>query len=400
MNYHLKNFIKSLKPKIFLLSLTITLLAGGQFCSSAHASAGDDPPLTSQGHPQIAKFINLSEPDTLKPLLADQGAEHLSKALEIVKSTYESGVRPVGGNKYGLAFPMHPEILAHAMISSKGEVVLEIGGASGENSMLFAFAGARQVYLNEIEPSEVALFETKRAQLPSDVKSRLKSISGSVFDLLTMEPDLRGKVGLVLCRNVLHFFKDQQCPEFFRLLKDVLKPGGQVIFTVNSPHNLPELQPVFEVNPLATRFNLTRCLLTDFSRGNTPCHSFLSLYSVCPEDLDPLSFTKSRLLETTDDAWVMDMTAVDQLDKDIKQPIMDEIHRNKPMIASIQGGRITVLTNIIRLYTRATLSRLFESHGFQVNSTFLIGINGHTLADDAALLTQAQQVGLIARFTR
>ncbi|HSF71019.1 MAG TPA: hypothetical protein VLA25_01920, partial [Methylotenera sp.] len=42
------------------------------------------------------------------------------------------------------------EVLAYMMRVGPGKTVLEIAGASGENAIMMAFAGAAKVYMNDI----------------------------------------------------------------------------------------------------------------------------------------------------------------------------------------------------------------------------------------------------------
>ena len=133
------------------------------FCSSAFAMSSSNE-----------EDCDLRRTEVLRPLLSIhyQEDEYVSKAVEIVRSVFESPVRPVGGSKYGMVFPIHPEVLKELMMRLKDQqdkVVLEIAGASGDNALLLAFAGPGKVYLNDIEDDEIAKFESIKGTLPPAV---------------------------------------------------------------------------------------------------------------------------------------------------------------------------------------------------------------------------------------
>lgn len=359
-------------------------------------------------YPEFSSRTDLTDPGVLKPLLANKfkGPEYLSKALEVSKSIYEVAPRVIETDlskptKYGMAFSMHPEIVAYIMKNCKGKVVLEIGGASGENAMLLAFAGAQFVYMNDIEPNEVKKFEKNKEALPPSVSNRLKSLGCDVFDLLNIDPNLSSRIDLIYCRNVLHFFTDNQLQVFFPLLKKLLKPGSQVIFTTNSAYN-PSFKETINNHPLATRFKLTSCRLFDYDKKRMPIAVLAQGVSVCNEDLDPLSFTKLTLYTKFKDAtggkWVANPDAYRQLDKRTKE----EFNQNKAkpemqeLFQNIKNGAVEVLINTIRSYTRESLAELFKAHGFEIDTTFAISSDGHTTTDIE--FYDAPHVGIVARY--
>lgn len=349
---------------------------------------------------------DLRKGEVLRSLLSShfQEGEYISKASEIASRIYESSVRSVGENRYGMAFPMHPEILKPLMTRLKNQenkVVLEIAGASGENALLLAFAGPRKVYLNDIEDGEIENFESMKAALPKAVQPLLESISGSVFNILEKNPELRNNVDHVLCRNFLHFLTDTQLAEFFEnILKPIVKPGGELIFTMNSPYNKDALKPFLEKHPGATRFQLTRCLLTIFGfNNNAPCHSFFEVASVCDRDSNPLEYVKKPVYEIKDYECKPLVDNILTYDSHIQELILENI--TPKHLQGIQNGRITILTNNVRVYSLDNVSELFEPYGFQVEEKFLIAVNGHKLNSEnpweGEIPERPQQVGIVAR---
>jgi hypothetical protein len=366
------------------------------------------PSASSQAPLSIIPHADLTDQDLLRPLLSSgsQSEGHMDSALQVVRRTYESKPAFVGKSshgKNGMKFPMHPEILHWIMTTfrdAKDKIGLEIAGASGENSALLAFAGLGEVYLNDIDSDEIKEFETLKLSLPEDVRSRLKSIKGDFFAIEISE--LINKVDLILCRNFLHFLTDQQIEKLFSgILPHIATPEAHLIFSVNSPYTMDVFKSCLDEHPEATRFKVTRSLLTIFGYNNDmPCHSFFNTASVCEEDVDPLGFTKTTLYEISDSNFIPAFNDISQFTSDIQ-----ELIKTKIMPYTIDGvdeGRITLVTNTLRVYTPQNLSRIFEQHGLQVKETFLIEDNGHRLDSnpfwEGDLSERVQQVGVIAQW--
>ncbi len=168
--------------------------------------------LISYSEPEIEKFIDLRVSTSIQKCLSTsfKEASFVSKAVELARQFYEAKPMGIKIHKYGAAFPITPELLYYAMFLAKNETVLEIAGASGENSALLAFSGAKRVYMNDIVPDEVESFENLCNQLPSQVQKKIEPVLGNCFELLQLKPELKGTVGLLLCNNLLHFFNDEE----------------------------------------------------------------------------------------------------------------------------------------------------------------------------------------------
>lgn len=344
----------------------------------------------------IDNFVNLADEKVLKPLLAPQFQtdEYLESALNVAKGGFEAKCRGVAGeNKYGYVFPIHPELLKKMMPSVAKKTVLEIGGASGENSILLSFAGAKHVYVNDIDATEIKQFEATKKKLPVKIQSHLESIHCNIFDVLEHKPDL--SVDIVLCRNVLHFFKDQQIEEFFTLLKKILTPQGQVIFTVNSAYQRGIID-IVTIYPEITRFSWTQLLLADQDKGGLT--SFYSDVSNCNEDSDPLVYIRTDThLKERNKKWQL-TGAYHKLDDTIKREIMTLILKPEQQEAmdSVDCGRIFLVENTVRAYTEENLKTLFEKKGFTVETTFALNPNnGHIYPNKK--WEMGAQVGLIGR---
>lgn len=352
-------------------------------------------------------FKDLTDPEVLKTYLGENSKSnlHLSKAVQIAKRIYEVNVRGVGKSvgftKYGMAFPMNSEVLAHAMQLAKNETVLEIGGASGENGILLAFSGAKRVYVNDIDPSEMETFQSLKAKLPKDVRDKLEAIEGDCFEILKKKPEIANKIGLILCQNLLHFFTNKEQAIFFQLIKKMLKPGGQAIFVAGSIYSTPPYKQTHEENPDCTSYTLNHCLVTDYNQGMLPIANICHDLVVCPEHLIPsfTDFTTLYIYEKnakTGFKWRANQDEFNKLNPSVRAKVKKAIAENKPIITPITKGSVRVLINPMRFYNRKTLPALFRTHGFEVESTFVVNDKGH-LINDADLYNNGQQMGVIVK---
>lgn len=196
---------------------------------------------------ELPAFVDLSKPEVLKQYLHPdfQQDPYLSSAHEFVINSYERPRRSVQQSKEkgkassgtgGRVFPMDPEVMAYLMPKVQGKSVLEIAGADGIMSVLFAFAGAK-VYLNDIEPLELEWHKTIKKMVPQKVSERLETIKGDCFNILVNHSHLANTIDLIVCRNLIHFLTDQQQTAFFKLVKNLLKPSGEIYLTSNSIYN-------------------------------------------------------------------------------------------------------------------------------------------------------------------
>lgn len=338
----------------------------------------------------MPEFVDFSNAESIKPYLANEMP--LSTALAIAAPLYQSKQRGIGGTKFGVEFAMNPEILAYGMRLSKDEIVLEIAGASGQNAILLAMAGAKQVFMNDIDLTEVAEFEQLKKQISSEVHgnvgSRLESIEGTCFDILKKQPQLEGKVGLILCRNLIHFFNDLEQQIFIDLLKKLLKPGGKAIFTTNSVYTQKNSEIPIQ-NPTATTYSVTHCLIHDRSISLAPIGCIFKHYAAHhpakPHDQNATAFIEFHLYNKdpigTKGKWVVDNQAFNKIDADLRERIKGAVTENKSSFAHIKDGSVRVIINPnIRTYNIVTLPNLFISNGFGVEFVYALNHLGHLIS--------------------
>jgi len=77
----------------------------------------------------------------------------------------------------------------------------------------------RAKYFSPAEKSETV-------KISDEVKLR---VTFQQHDLLTLKPPMQGKVNLVVCKNVLLHFNDQQRADVLRMFHDALEPGGHLV---------------------------------------------------------------------------------------------------------------------------------------------------------------------------
>ncbi len=158
-------------------------------------------------------------------------------AKEVLDPVYECEPRSIECSntttKYGYSFPINPEILAHIMKLSRGKKVLEIAGARGENSLFMGLAGAQEVYLNDMELGELAVFKTIIQCLPKKLQQKFHIIPGDC--LKVFEDDCyTEQFDVIYARNIFHFFMGEKRKHFIHVVSRLLKPGGLLVLTVNS----------------------------------------------------------------------------------------------------------------------------------------------------------------------
>lgn len=215
------------------------------------------------------------------------------------------------------------------------------------------------------------------------------------------KPEIANKIGLILCRNLLHFFTKKEQDQFFQLLKNLLKPGGQAIFVAGATYCSPSHKQMLEENLDSTSYILNQCLVTDYNQGMLPIANICHDLVVCPEHLIPsfTDFTTLYIYEKnakTGFKWRANQDEYNKLNPLVRDKVKKAIEKNKPIITPITKGSVRVLINPMRFYNRKTLPALFKAHGFEVESTFVVNDKGH-LINDADLYENGQQMGVIVK---
>lgn len=292
--------------------------------------------------------------------------------------------RKAENRRFGFSYPVEPEALAYAMSKVKDEIVVELAGGSGALSIILAMAGAKHVYMNEIEQQEVETFKDYHYQCPPNLQERLTPIHGDCLKLLQLKPELTGKVGFVLCRNLLHFPQVQLQP-FFAMLKKMMRPDGEAIFVVGAPYTYPESQKEVEQHPDETCFAATTCTLSADLLAREDL-------GVVLKRLKPSSEAQMRTEITHHDlytrdgqnAWQFDRAAFNRVEPSLRADVEAAIKkaRKEHKEEMAQAKRISVEIHHQRCYSTRTITQLFQKNGFTVMGTFIADALGHRITGE------------------
>jgi SAM-dependent methyltransferase len=352
--------------------------------------------------------INLVDPRVLKLYLRKiyQDEKWLKVATTIAQEAYQGGcprrlLLTEGNTNFGVGFPMDSEVVAYLMQRAQGKRVVELGGASGQIVTLLVLAGAFAGYLNDIEPKEVAQFEANKKLLPPAAAQRLISIPGDCLTILEKKPALANKIDILVCRNLLHFLDQDQQNALFKMMKKMLKPGGEAVFTVNSIYSMRNGgRAIFEENQGTTCFLSRSFKMTDYDHPDEISYDLERAIWPCPEERFNLSEASNiTLSETQAGSWKWNTKALselDALDSSIQQQLPRILKENDGVIKKVKRGIIRFLSSYIHVYQKSTLTALFERHGFEVGCTFVVSSEGH-LVHDADVNERGHQIGILVR---
>src|SRR3989337_3222924 len=116
------------------------------------------------------------------------------------------------------------------------------------------------------------------------------------------------------------------------------------------------------------------------------------------EDKVSCDYKTLYLYERKKDAkWQVHRDEFRQLEPLVKDAIKTAVNNNNGAIKEIKEGSVRVLISTFRLYNKENLSQFFKSQGFEVESTFCVGRDGH-LVNEADLFKNGQQIGVIVRY--
>jgi 2-polyprenyl-3-methyl-5-hydroxy-6-metoxy-1,4-benzoquinol methylase len=213
--------------------------------------------LAQQKITPVVKYADLIDPtlsqrvekEELLELIARHNPDHVTYARPILASVYETKKRKVldcdeKPTLYGASFCVNPEVLKYLiMLVQEGDkTVLDIGAASGEAAILLALAGAKLVYVNDINGAELNRFKKLASRLPLDVQNRLKPIHCSWKDIAEYVGEQSFDV--TCCRNVMHFYSMKDLSEFIGIVNQLSKKNAILFLSAHSKNSsqLPGLE--------------------------------------------------------------------------------------------------------------------------------------------------------------
>lgn len=336
----------------------------------------------------LPQKVNLHNPEELSIYLSPSFKNKTSLQTALATAKRLKKTRVTGS--FGYVFPLNHELLACAMQSSKGKTVLEIAGASGENAILLGFAGAKNVYLNDINLDEISTFEELRQSLPAEIQKKLHALPGSCLKILQLNPSLAGKIDLILCNNLIHFFDDKEQSAFFSLIKELLTPKGSAIFSANSIYGCPEAKALFFKYHNCTTFTAhygelihPNGTIERLSKVLTPARSNVQLARSSYSTL----YTKA----SSTSEWQRPQSAAPLSPSQQKTAAKALGHKR----AVCEKGIIRLRSDSFRIYNRRLLTSLFFSYGFRVKTeAFIIDSQGHLLPGGVDPF-QGRSVGII-----
>jgi len=303
-------------------------------------------------------------------------------AKKMLDDAYEVEPRSIDGknkSKYGKAFSVNPEVLAHLMHHCQGKKVLEVGAARGENALLVGLAGAGQVYINDIEPLEFAVCRKRVEQLPAVFRKKFTLLEG---DCLQVFADERYSEAfeVIYIRNVFHFYLGAKRQQFINFLKRLLLPGGQIILSVQSGNSfLRSKYPGSYVFRTRTPLFLEDGELTPI----------LGMGEAFPEtkidNLDPLSYTFVTLMGLNGNQLVCD-----DFFRKLSVPYQRAVEKfAKKHFAKLPRptGNIICHVGTLVCYTKQILAQVFEDEGFRCIGVASTGENGHIVENEDAAIS-------------
>ena len=299
-------------------------------------------------------------------------------SCQILHGVYESASRGIkGAHKYGQSFPINPEMLSELIRDIRGKRVLEMAGASGENALLLAAAGAGCVYLNDIVPEEIMAFEQNKSKFPAETQNRLTAICGDMFDL---EDSIEAEsLDVIIARNIFHFLRPSQFDSFFDLTSGLLKPGGRIYINVNGRYN-----EVSHFPDTIFRFSTLTLYRDHFPIPGT--HMPLDqVLKECTEDLDPTDFKNTYVVEAG------------KIIKGEVKKLPPKLKKNLQKQYNDKSVYIRVLQNTHLLFTPKNLSEMFIKGGFIPLETHYIGADGHYIDAKHVESENSHFVNLVAQ---
>ena len=345
--------------------------------------------------PILPAHLNLE--NFLGSLGKDVAKHELIAAREIATRIFETKPRTIkyeeGTQDFGVAMAIYPEVSAYINSKIQGKTVLEIGGDQGENAILMAIAGARRVIINDRNPLAIQALAEKIKQLPPSVIERIQLISCDCLALLKTKPELEGTIDFILCRNVIHFFTQQQTAQFQMTCQSLLKVGGEAIITANALRD----REIYASNPSQTYFTMLQCPLYDRTSpaGSKLISNLVHSFQPSKEEDFSLDFERFFLYERSlGNKWEVNRKNYQKFSIEEQKLVGNAIKREEASWKTLKAGCIFVVKSSSRLYTQDNLAKTFERQ-FTVTSTFAVDGKGHLLREGVDVFKDSAQVGVI-----
>ena len=296
-----------------------------------------------------------------------------------------------GKHPFGSAFCIHPEFLNYLIKNTKEKTVLEVGGADGINSILLSLAGAKKIYMNDINKIEIERFKKNVKILPEDFRNgKFIAMGDDIFKYLKLFQKKNIKVDIVVMRNVLHFFNKNQEKEFFENIKKVMNKDALFYASVNGIPFYNELST--KEKNIKTNYFETNFITLNYKNGDH--HSFIQRKCIpvktVKEDaiinsyVSKTVYTFSKQNSYEDTKSILESISKEYLDitkKNVSKNILkymekiintnkEKLHNNKFFIRVLSNKNM-------KHFSEESIKSMFEENGFNAVKLSKIDNEGH-----------------------
>jgi 2-polyprenyl-3-methyl-5-hydroxy-6-metoxy-1,4-benzoquinol methylase len=196
-------------------------------------------------HITRAEFINLFPPEF-------RSSGFLKKILDTVweaaPDIFRENAKGTESKGHGFAFCINAEIFAGVIdwvrhLPHK-PALLEIGAGYGLKSLLFSIARPdATVYINDLPDANLNACR-KYVDKMGARKQNIKVIEQDCMELL-QNPELAGLergIDCLMAESMLQFLTEQEQQDFFRLAREVVRPGGKIVISLQaSREDIPSI---------------------------------------------------------------------------------------------------------------------------------------------------------------
>jgi len=329
----------------------------------------------------IPKRVDKSQ--IVKLIEKQQDPQCIELAQELLEKIYECKPRRTmtkdGSARFGIVYPVNPEVLADLMTFSRGKTVLELAAGSGENGILLGLAGAKHVTINDIEPLEISQCRNYIERVPEELQDVFTVSEGDCFTVFESD-DYTEQFDVIYARNILHFFAGQKRERFVQMLDRLLAPGGRLVVSVNSALHALE-KKVLTKNPDAYIFKKQELLYLDTYHDTVSSFDIQVTLEKNPRDVDPLQFEHVPVLEFIPEGAKQYPKCMNRLSKRLQGSVMAEatklLKKYGPDILTRWEAGIYFHESPMTAYTRTTIKQAFAKTKLICTNTLSIDGKGH-----------------------
>ena len=370
--------------KSYLYCSLIILLALSATPNSLSSELKTVEKSTSNLSDAFSKRLNKSDLLALIARGKKTDATCLRLAGELLDTVYETQARyitsKVNGVQYGHVFLINPEIVADLMRFSQNKKVLEIGAARGENALLIGLAGAQEVYINDINPTELHECIKSIRRLPEKMQAKYHVIKGDCQELFE-DARYTELFDVIYARNIFHYFIGDQREQFVRLVCRILKPGGRLVLAVNSVFLSDECKMLVKEHPDAYVF---KARMPTFRLPGNSNKKLLNGMDVTVESdiekVDIMKFHWTTLIEFSEAGMIV-YSELLHLSRDSQREVLkmasEMLKLNGAKNLELSGISLDCHTCHTVCYTRSTIKKPFVGTNLEMVNALSTDSKGH-----------------------